>query len=57
MSSRSLSVAVAMYRGGALTLSEAADRECVSRSRMETALRARGITVREAGEPVDPAGS
>jgi len=56
MGSRSLRLAVAMYRSGTLSLSEAANRGAVTRTRMEAALRARGIPVREAPEPLGAAG-
>ena len=47
MSFRSLTAAVALYRSGALTLEQAAERGGVSTTKMESALRSRGIAVRE----------
>ena len=47
MSFRSLTAAVALYRSGALTLEQAAERGGVSTTKMKSALRSRGIAVRE----------
>ena len=47
MSFRSLTAALALYRSGTLTLKQAADRGGVSTTKMESALRSRGIAVRE----------
>ena len=47
MSFKSLTAAVALYRGGTLTLEQAAERGGVSTTKMESALRSRGIPVRE----------
>ena len=47
MSFRSLTAALALYRSGTLTLEQAAERGGVSTTKMKSALRSRGIAVRE----------
>ncbi|WP_254839525.1 DUF7317 family protein [Natronomonas marina] len=47
MSFRSLTAAMTLYRSGTLDLERAAARGGVSTAKMKTALRSRGIPVRE----------
>jgi len=47
MSYRSLTTALTLYRGRTLSLEQAADYSGVSTAKLETALRSRGIPVRE----------
>jgi predicted HTH domain antitoxin len=49
MSSRTLTAALALYRSGTLTLEGAAKHGDVSTTKIVSALRSRGIPVREAG--------
>ncbi|EMA24672.1 DUF7317 family protein [Haloarcula argentinensis] len=54
MSHRTLTTALTLYRGETLTLKEAATYGGVSPAKFATALRSRGIQVRdEDGAPVD----
>jgi predicted HTH domain antitoxin len=48
MSFRSLTTALTLYRSGTLTLEQAAAQGGVTRAKLATELRSRGIAVREA---------
>lgn len=47
MSYRSLMTAMTLYRSRTITLEQAADRSGVSQAKMESALRSRGIPIRD----------
>lgn len=50
MAFRSLRTVLTLYRGGTLTLEQAAEESGLSTTRVESELRTRGIPVREAAE-------
>jgi len=50
MAFRSLTTVLTLYRGGTLTLEQAAEESGLSRARVRSELHARGIRVREAAE-------
>jgi predicted HTH domain antitoxin len=48
MAFRSLTTVLTLYRGGTLTLEQAAEESGLSTARVESELRTRGIPIREA---------
>ena len=52
MSYRSLTTALTLYKGGALTLEGAADHSGLPATKVATALQSRGISIREADREV-----